>query len=269
MSSIKTGLAGNRVPYARIAGGPNRLIFLPGLNDIFSDVRRTAFAMRIYFKRYRASHTIYAIGRAKGLPEGYTLEAMTRDCADAIDEIVDGQADVMGVSMGGILALHLAAAYPVQIRRLVVVSACLPLPEATREIIRRSEELLADDRWLTLMLELSGKIFSQPLRGITRAGALLTAPLLAVFRPGFEDGIRSRDALATADSGQFNMAAVQSPTLVISGSEDKFFPLADTERLTRDLPNARFVSVPGGSHAMAFEKKKHLQGQVLDFLNAD
>jgi 3-oxoadipate enol-lactonase len=59
---------------------------------------------------------------------------------------------------------------------------------------------------------------------------------------------------------------ISAPTLVITGDADRLIPPANSEILAREIPNARLVKVPGGSHGFNFETPDVFNREVLAFL---
>ena len=58
---------------------------------------------------------------------------------------------------------------------------------------------------------------------------------------------------------------IESPTLVVWGSEDRFVAPAHGEMLAREIAGARLEIVPGAGHALAIEKPEELARQIIAF----
>jgi aminoacrylate hydrolase len=59
---------------------------------------------------------------------------------------------------------------------------------------------------------------------------------------------------------------IESPTLVITGDADRLVPPACSDVLAREIPGAKLVKIPGGSHGFNFETPDVFNRAVLDFL---
>jgi pimeloyl-ACP methyl ester carboxylesterase len=59
---------------------------------------------------------------------------------------------------------------------------------------------------------------------------------------------------------------VTVPALVIAGERDTFTPPELAERLSRMLPDARLVMVPGGTHVTALEHRELVRDEICRFL---
>jgi pimeloyl-ACP methyl ester carboxylesterase len=65
------------------------------------------------------------------------------------------------------------------------------------------------------------------------------------------------------------LPAVTAPTLVLRGERDALVPGAWAEEVTRLIPRARLVTVPGSPHMVPFRQPGALAAQVTDFLRQD
>ena len=107
--------------YVRFGSGEKILVMLPGLGDGLATVKGTAVPMSAMYRLFAKDYTVYMFSRKNGLPDGYTTRDMARDQAEAMKQLGIGKASVVGVSMGGMIAQHLAADYPEMIEKLVLV----------------------------------------------------------------------------------------------------------------------------------------------------
>ena len=62
------------------------------------------------------------------------------------------------------------------------------------------------------------------------------------------------------------LAKVTCPTLVVRGSESDVFHEEDAERLTKNLPDGRFVTIPRAGHTVQGDNPKDLAAALRDFL---
>jgi pimeloyl-ACP methyl ester carboxylesterase len=74
--------------------------------------------------------TVYRVGRRVGLKPGTTIADLANDYAVALEGEFGGPVDVLGISMGGSIALQLGVDRPAMLRRLVVAGAAFRLASA-------------------------------------------------------------------------------------------------------------------------------------------
>ena len=155
-----------------------------------------------------------------------------------------GGADVVGHSLGGLVAAELAAR-PGAVRRLVLVApAGVPTGRGV-----------------------SGHVL--PLLATLRAAPL---PLLA---HAMRDGLRARPAsllrgalYAVRRDIRDDLAAVRVPTLLVWGEHDPLVPPHLAEEWTRALPDVRLVVLPQAGHAPMFDAPAELAEHIRAFLLA-
>ena len=151
---------------------------------------------------------------------------------------------LVGHSMGGAIAAHLAAQRPELVDRLVLVNAaCLPL-----------------DRALPVMLTRSARSMVQ--RG---AGGYPLAMLRDVLQPRFHLLWQAAREMGRSDFTA-ELATLTLPTLIIWGERDVLLPLATGRQLAETLPHARFVTMPKSGHRPPLSEPEEFSKLVLDFL---
>ena len=175
----------------------------------------------------------------------HTLDAYVDFLSAFLTALDIPQADLLGHSMGGLLAISFAARYPQQLRKLVLIDSA-GLPE------------LIKPQWLA------------PLK-------MLTDSSVRHFRlyPTFiKIGLRARAGveglqIIRRESVRRILREVQTPTLVLWGSRDRVIPLEHGAFMARQIPNARFAVVRGAGHMPFYEKPKQCNSIVLGFLRGD
>ncbi|PAP77902.1 alpha/beta fold hydrolase [Rubrivirga marina] len=201
-------------------------------------------------------------GSAHALPEAaHTVDG----AADLVASQAEAPVDLVGYSMGGRLALHVAVTRPEAVRRLVLISASPGLrAEAERAERRaldaaRAAEIAADlpafvDRWYRMPL------FSLPDDLRHR----LTADRIAHNDPA---GLgRSLEGMGTgAQPSHWDaLAGIRAPTLAVAGARDAKFV-----RLAQQMAEAggfETAIVPGAAHLLPAEAPDALAALLTDFL---
>jgi pimeloyl-ACP methyl ester carboxylesterase len=167
---------------------------------------------------------------------------MARDVSALLDHLGLEAVDVVGYSMGGIVAMAVATVEP-RVRSLVVggVGRNAALPEADRAAI--AEALGADD-------DVDASPRAKAFRAFARATGGDLAALAAVQRANYAHDARPED--------------ITVPVLVITGIDDTLAGPPDA--LAARIPGARALSVPG-DHLNAVTQPE-LHTAVVDFLRA-
>jgi pimeloyl-ACP methyl ester carboxylesterase len=173
---------------------------------------------------------------------------------------------LLGASMGGGIAMATAIEAPARVRCMVLASCAASLTGHGR----RSLELLRD-----LLRNLPADRIGPALM------TLAFAPPFAERFPGFVDeaartyGIDpadlpgARDQLDRLLGGwdlRYELAQLETPTLVLRGARDPIVAPEDTDVLARTLPNAELVTVPEAAHSVLAEGGSPVLDRVIGFL---
>ncbi|HVO79000.1 MAG TPA: alpha/beta hydrolase [Candidatus Bathyarchaeia archaeon] len=166
-------------------------------------------------------------------------------------------ADVVGVSMGGWVALKLAIEHPDVVNRLVVADAA-GLKFQTNLTVKNflpanSEEF---NRFMA-MLTPRQYLAPYPLR---RAFLNRVAERAWITRRIFDSFLTYQDVL------DGKLQAVKAPVLVIWGKQENMIPLSVGEEMKQQLPNASLVVCADSGHLAVFECWNELKPEVKSFL---
>ena len=114
-------LRNGEMEYVRFGSGKKTLIMLPGLGDALRTMKGTAKPVAFMYRLFAKDFTVYMFSRKRVLSEGYTTRDMARDLAQAMEQLEIEKADILGVSMGGMIAQHFAADFPEMTEKLILV----------------------------------------------------------------------------------------------------------------------------------------------------
>ncbi len=258
-------------------GSGDPLLLIMGLA---TDSTAWLFQVPDFSRRYR---TIVfdnrGVGRSAKPAGPYSIHQMADDAAGLLDALGIERAHVVGVSMGGMIAQELALRHPEKVRSLVL--GCT-FPEPDAEIERQRQFAIQ---------QFGGAVSAA---GETRIDVTKLDPLLffqhllpRIFNPAFIEkelgrimqlftgalqwGFSMEAILGQVDAVMGHRATdrlhqITAPTLVITGDADLLVPPANSEIIARNIPGARLVKVPGGSHGFNFETPEIFNREVLDFL---
>ena len=204
-------------------------------------------------------------GRSPVPDEPYGIDELAQDAAN----ILDGRrARVVGLSMGGYVALTLAVAQPGLVRSLVLIGTGAGGPDR----VPRSQEVrdayeaaigLSFDEYGRRMMPLT---FSP---GWTKRNPERFAEILAA-RGEHPTPDVTLDAHLQACYRFYargcEVERIDAPALVLHGDADVIVPVENGRALAARLPNARFVELPGRGHNVQLEDPATVNRLVLEFL---
>jgi 3-oxoadipate enol-lactonase len=192
------------------------------------------------------------------------------DLADDAAAILDGRAaHVVGLSMGGYVALTLALARSELVRSLVLVgtgaggSERVPRPDHVREAFAAAQGLpLEEYGRLTMPYTFSA---GWPEANRERFEEILRARLEHPT-PYETIDAHMRACYRYYDEG-VEVERIEAPALVIHGDEDLIVPVENGRMLVARLPNARYVELTGRGHNIPLEDPDAFNRLVLEFLS--
>jgi pimeloyl-ACP methyl ester carboxylesterase len=201
-----------------------------------------------------------------------TVESYAEVARRVLDALGTGPVVVIGHSLGGAVALVLAARHPKLLKGLVLVSSCAKLPRT-------------DGAPETLFWLLPGPIRKVVFLAMTHVFFALDAMAKKIlFAPGASmeavqlgiEEIRTcrpetilKDAAAARAMDLENLArGLAAPVLVLCGERDRLTPLALSERLRELIPDARLRLVAAAGHMLPMEAPQQVNGAILEFVRS-
>jgi pimeloyl-ACP methyl ester carboxylesterase len=252
-------------PTITVGDGRRTLVVLPGLGDALGAAESSTLVrlvLRRYYRAFTDTHTVHVVSRPRALESGTTTQELAAGYAEVLDEL--GPADVLGVSMGGLIAQYLGADHPERVERLVIAVAAFRLGSEGRRIVKRWREWGREGRWEEVVQDSVRVTYSDPRRQAVY-GALGRLPTVAPRPDDSGDFLVSATACIEHDA-EDALHAVAVPTLVIGGDEDPLFPVDLLTGTAELIPGTTFRLLAGTGHGAFEERKARFDANVERFL---
>jgi 3-oxoadipate enol-lactonase len=191
-----------------------------------------------------------------------TIEQMAADMAELLERLDARPAHVLGLSMGGCVALALALARPDDVRSLILVNTGAAIRFSGRRYLRgltRVIALLVGGPPAMARVVARG-LFPDPDQALLRQEA--AARLSQVAPRAYLSAVR---ALLRFDARP-RLAEIRCPTLVIAGAEDGTLGPQPTRYLADHIPGARLAIIPRSRHVTPIDQPEAFNRTVLNFL---
>jgi len=217
-----------------------------------------------FFKKYYRVITFDNRGVGKSdKPMGpYSTKMMADDTVRLMDFLGIEKANIMGVSMGGMIAQELAINYPQRVMRLVLACTYARWDETSGVTGEKTQSLqLTPEKMASTVLSLA---FNKPFYRFIIG--LLAGIQRKIMGSSGRVGIAGQSEACGKHNTLERLPLIIAPTLVIVGTNDRVIKPVSSELITGKIPNAKLVKVEGGSHAFSFETKNVFNREVLDFL---
>jgi len=259
---------GRKLAYEEIVP-PNpkgTILLLPGLA-----VKRQAWyrQMETFGAQYRTiAIDNRDIGDSDLTPAPYSIADQAEDAVAILDALRIAQAHVIGISMGGFIALELTLRHPERVEKLVLTStsaggsthvaanwrimAMLTLPRFDRDVGKVAKRSFA-------MIMAPGYCASHPEEWETIAE-------LARHRPQPTAAYRRQLRACMKHNVAAQLGMIDRPTLVVHGDSDPLIPTANGKYLAEHIPGAQLILYPHTGHIPIIEQAASYNRDVLAFL---
>lgn len=206
-------------------------------------------------------------GRTDAPEAPYSVEEMTNDSLGLIDALGVSRAHLLGYSIGGCIALEMAAKRPESVAKLVIAASYNEISPLGRYRTKVWSEIFKEDKTADRIYKsflpwfFSDRFFENEANPEAFIHNALNSPY-----PMTMQGILGLSAAITGYHGIKDMSSIKSPTLVIAGSEDLAAPVKLGKRIADGIKGAQLTVLEGAAHAMIFEDAERFNKTVLDFL---
>ena len=257
-------LQNGRMDYIRFGSGERVLIMLPGLGDGLRTVKGTALPMALLYRKFARRYTVYAFSRREPLPDGCTTRDMAADQAAAMEALGIDRADILGVSMGGMIAQWLAIDHPERVGKLILTVTCpSPNPILCRSI-REWMDLAEQGDHAGFLDSNLRRIYSE---GYYRKNKWMTPLIGALTKPKSYDRFFVQAEACLTHDALAQLSGIRAKTLVIGGEKDLALGCAASKVLADHIPGAGLKLYPEWGHGL-YEEAGDFDESVLRFLEA-
>jgi len=196
-------------------------------------------------------------------PKGpYKVSLFAKDTAQLIQSLFSKPIDVVGHSLGGMIAFQLALDFPSLVNRLVIINSG---PAVIFPNLKT--------RFYFYLRRLSVKWFGMKKLSQQLAKALFPKPEQDELREIFIARWEENDPRAYLDSLKAflgwnvipRLGSIKCPTLIIAADHD-YTPVAFKEYYTKLIPGAILKVIPDSYHITLIDKPNELNQVLLDFL---
>ena len=210
-------LKNGRMDYIRFGKGARVLLMLPGLGDGLRTVKGTALPMALLYRRFAKQYTVYAFSRREPLAAGMTTRDMAEEQAQAMEALGIARADILGVSMGGMIAQWLAIDHPHRVGKLILTVTCAEQNPVLRESIREWVDLAKAGDHAGFMDSNLRRIYSERYY---RQNKWMTPLIGALTKPKSYDRFFIQAEACLTHDARAELGKIQAQTLVIGGEKD-------------------------------------------------
>jgi pimeloyl-ACP methyl ester carboxylesterase len=254
--------------YVERAGSGSPVVLI---HEGIADSRMWEPQWKSYSERFRVVRLdLRGFGQS---PPAVGTFSLSGDVVQLLDELELGPATLIGVSLGGAVAMETTIARPDLVSRLVVVAPGLRGFEMSDETKRgwEEEEAALGRRDVDEAVEINMRMWVDgPSRSPDEVDPDVRSKVAEMQRRAIEIWLEAGEEgehRALVEDWGDRLSEISVPTLVLVGELDRPEMLEIAERLEAEIPNARRETIADTAHVPSMERADEFDRLVLEFLS--
>jgi len=216
--------------YYEVRGKGDPIVFIGGLGTDTSLYTRIAPILATDFRVLIFDNRGSGQSGKPDIP--YTIEMMAEDTAGLLGSLRISQAHVIGISMGGRIAIDLVLKHPEIVKSLILTSTGCRM---------------------------------KPLSPILKIGKFILEPILKKNPQPYYAFVRQLEASRTYDCSE-NLIRINVPTLILHGKKDRRVPFHVAKEMHNAITGSTLTAFDGG-HLFFLRDFQKFTATVKDFLS--
>ncbi len=252
-------LQDTEMDYITFGKGTRPMIMIQGLNT--HGIKGAGLMLAYMYRIFARDYKVYLFDRRMNIPDGITVRDMAHDVAAAMDALELTNADILGVSQGGMIGQYLAIDRPDLVNKLVLAVTLSRNNDTVKCVI---------DSWIKMMEagDMKGFVTDMAVKMYSREYVKrykLFMPLLTIMQKprDTERFTMLAKACLTCDAYE-ELEKIKCPVFVIGGGQDQVVGAKASEEISEKL-GCRIYMYEGLGHA-AYEEARDFNKIVYDFL---
>ena len=173
-------------------------------------------------------------------------------------------AQVVGISMGGLIAQEMALTAPERVRSLCLVAThpgiadAVVNPDAMEVLMKRGEMSPEEAAEVSIPFNYAPGTSRQ----VIEEDWSVRMPLAAS-----STGYLAQAMGSSQWNGYARIASIAVPTMVLHGELDRLVPPANGQKIAERIPGAELVLVPDANHVLTTDQSEQVNTILLDWLD--
>jgi 3-oxoadipate enol-lactonase len=190
---------------------------------------------------------------------------MAEDTVHLMDNLGIEKANIMGASMGGMIAQELAINHPERVTKLVLACTYACQDETSGSTPEMAKLALQPPKKMAnamISLAFNKLLYRFTFGFLSRVGSMFMAASDTVGIEGQREACSNHNTLE-------RLHLITASTLVIVGTGDRLIKPVSSEVIAGRIPGSKLVKVEGGSHTFMVEMRDAFNREVLNFLTGE
>ncbi len=206
------------------------------------------------------------VGQSTQNNNNITIEDMADDAASLIKSLSLAKVNILGHSMGGMIAMKFALKYPDSVDKLIVAASCTKINNRNKELFKDMIAYSADGMdkrlWFrNLFYWIFSPKFFEDVQFLDQA---LNMAINYRF-PQSDDSFKNQVGAITQFDCSADVSNLQAKTLIMTSDQDLLFPFSENSRLIT-IPNSKILNIIGAAHSIHMDEPQAFIDGVVSFL---
>ncbi len=255
----KLKISDTEIDYITFGTGKKNLIMIQGLNT--GGIRGAGLGLAFMYRIFAKEYKVYLFDRRPNIWAGITVRDFANDIALAMDELKIKNADIFGVSQGGMIAQYLAIDRPDLVHKMVLAVTLAKNNETVKNVIADWIKMTEEGNMKGLVTDMAIKMYSG--KYMKRYKPFL--PLLTILqKPKDVNRFIALAKSCLTCSAYEELDKIKCPVFVIGGKLDQVVGEEASKEIADKLKCEMYLYENLG-HA-AYEEAKDFNKRVSEFL---
>lgn len=245
--------------YIRFGIGKKPLLMIQGLNT--NGIKGASLSLAYMYRIFAKEYTVYLFDRRDQVYDGITVKDFALDIAEAMDELGIKNADVFGVSQGGMIAQYLAIERPDLVHKMVLAVTLSKNNDIVTTVVQNWITMTEQGDFKALVKNMAEKMYSDEY---VKRYQLFMPLLIMVQKPKDVERFLILSRACLTCNTYDELEKITCPVLVIGGKKDKVVTGVASEEIAEKLGCEIYMYEELG-HA-AYEEATDFNERVFEFL---
>ena len=196
-----------------------------------------------------------------------TMDRMAQDVAALLDHLDISRAAIGGLSMGGYVVLAFYKQFPSRVRSLILADtrAQADTEEGKQTRFQQAEKALAEG-----MAGIADSMLPKLLtpETVSKRPDVVKRVRDMMLKTKSEGAAGALLGMAEREDQTPLLSQISCPTLILVGREDSITPVADSEKMHREIAGSRLVVIENAAHVSNLERTDQFNEELMKFLNS-
>lgn len=209
-------------------------------------------------------------GRTDISGKEYSIKLFADDTAGLMDALGIARANVLGISMGGMIAQEIVLNYPEKVKKVILCSTHCGFAKSVLPSDEVLGMLTADVSALALSAEEVVRMATIPLlfteEFVKNNADLKELVVRQILKAQISNKAYVRQTNAIMEFDTYDrLSQIKTPTLILRGKQDILAPPENGSILEKAIPGARLVTFENSAHGL-IEETEEVLDTILEFL---